>query len=134
MLVACPSGDPVNAVIVQILYSDAFPPPSTSGAVDIVLWDDGTRIEYDAAARTMTIHSASNMKLSAVDALVLDAKDVEIHTGEGGRYLLDHHGRATQITHTGGAAFESDGWTTGAVVTANADQGYSPPRVDGGGE
>ena len=134
VLVACPSGDPANAVIIQIIYSDDLPPPSTSGAVDIVLWNDGTRIEYDAAAKMMTVHSASDITLSAVNAILLDAKDVEIHTGEGGRYLVDNHGRATQITHVDGADFVSDSWINGANVAANADQGYSPPRVDGGGE
>ena len=130
VLVACPSGDPANAVIVQILYSDILPPPSDSGAVDVVQWNDGTRVEYDAASQTMTIHGAGDVNITATGTIRLDAKNIEQHTGEEGRYLVDHHGKASQITHKGGAQFETETWETGAIVTAIPDHGYSPPRVD----
>ena len=129
VVVACPSGDPANAVIIQILYSDPLPPPSNSDAVDLILWNDGTRIEYDAAAQVMTVHSAGDLTLSAVGSIRLDAQHVEIHTGEEGRYLVDHHGKASMITHVDGPNFETETWETGAVVTGIPDHGYSPPKV-----
>ncbi len=134
VLVACPSGDPANAIIVQILYSDALPPPATSESVDLILWNDGTRVEYDSAAKRVTVHSAGDMTLSAVGALRIDAQHVEIHTGEEGRYLVDHHGKASMIRHIEGATFETETWETGAIVTGIPDHGYAPPRVDSEGE
>ncbi len=130
VLVACPSGDPANAVIVQILYSDSLPPPSNSGAVDVIQWNDGTFAEYDAGSQTLTIHSAGDVNITAEGTIRLDAKHIEQHTGEEGRYLVDHHGKASRITHIGGAEFETETWEEGATVTAIPDYGYSPPRVD----
>ncbi|KAA5602801.1 phage baseplate assembly protein V [Roseospira marina] len=46
VLVAAPSGDPANAVIVQTLYSGALPAPDTDPEADAVHYDDGTVHRY----------------------------------------------------------------------------------------
>ena len=70
VLVACPSGDPANAIIVQILYSDALPPPSTSDSVDLILWNDGTRVRYPARP---LLGVSTDVRARLIDLLSFDA-------------------------------------------------------------
>lgn len=127
VMVACPSGDPANAVIVQILYTAALAPPSDNPALDVIAFDDGTIISHDSAAHRTSI-------VNPAGTLVLEAKNVVIRTGDEGYFHLDHAGKATRITHKGGTDFESESWTAGAVVTGLPDNGFSPPRVTSPGE
>lgn len=76
VLAACPSGDPANALIIQILYTDALPPPETSDDVDLVLFDDGTMARYDIAAKELTVYSAGDLLLRAERDIWLDAKNI----------------------------------------------------------
>lgn len=65
ILAACPSGDPANAVIVQILYTDSLAPPSTDENVDLIAWDDGTVVRYDSAARKMDVTTVGDITAQA---------------------------------------------------------------------
>ncbi|WP_051013965.1 phage baseplate assembly protein V [Pararhodospirillum photometricum] len=73
VLVACPSGDPANAVITQILYSAALPPPAFDGHVDLTQWDDGTMVRYDASIRTLIVYSAGDLTVQCEGTLRLRA-------------------------------------------------------------
>lgn len=127
VLAACPSGDPANAVIVQILYTDALPPPAALGHVDLIQYDDGTVIRHDSQARRTEI-------LCPGGTLVLDATNVVLRTGEDGYFHLDHAGKAARLTHKGGNLFEAETWEAGAVVTGLPDHGFQPFRVASPGE
>lgn len=71
VLVACPAGDPANAIIVQIIYSAALPPPANRGDVDVILFDDGTTLQYDSGAQVLTVISAGALAVqTASDATV----------------------------------------------------------------
>lgn len=122
VLAACPSGDPANAIIVQILYTDALPPPETGADVDVIRFGDGTTIRHDSAAHRTTISNPDG-------TLVLEAKNLVLRVLEEGTYHFDHAGKAIRVTHQGGDAFESEAWETGSIVTPQPDNGYSPPRV-----
>lgn len=61
VLVACPGGDPANAIIVQILYSAALSPPANRGDVDIIAFDDGTTLEYDTGAKRLTVKATDRL-------------------------------------------------------------------------
>ncbi len=65
VLIACIGGDPAQAVIVQILYTDALNSPSTDPDVDLIQFDDGSYIEHNHSANTLKLHSAGEMTLSA---------------------------------------------------------------------
>ncbi|MBF0374301.1 MAG: phage baseplate assembly protein V [Alphaproteobacteria bacterium] len=73
VLLVSPSGDPANAIIAQILYSDALPPPAATGEVDIIQFDDGTMVKYDAAAKRLELFSAGDIHIRATGTLFLDA-------------------------------------------------------------
>lgn len=55
LILACPSGDPAQAVIIGQLYSASMLPPSTDENLDIVQWEDGSFIEYDSSAHQLTV-------------------------------------------------------------------------------
>jgi phage baseplate assembly protein V len=124
VMVFSPGGDLAQGVVGSGLYSIAAPAPAASPEIRREVYADGLVIEHDRTKKLTRINA-----LDSGGTLVLEAKNIVIRTGDGGYYQLDHHGKATRITHTGGANFEADSWTDGAVVAANADQGYSPPEV-----
>lgn len=124
VVVLSPAGDLAQGVVLPSLYADAAPAPATSPDIRREIHGDGLVIEHDRAAKVTRINA-----LDSEGTLVLEAKNLVLRTGEGGYYHLDHAGMATRVTHIDGADFESDSWTTGATVTGNADQGFSPPEV-----
>lgn len=72
-LVGCPAGDPANAVILTILNSNSLFTPSSDGAVDTVVWNDGTTVKYDTNSKTMTVHSMGDLVLTAAGAIRIKA-------------------------------------------------------------
>lgn len=52
-LILAPGGNLEQGVILTGLYTGAFPPPSSDPAVEIALYADGARIEYDAGAHRL---------------------------------------------------------------------------------
>lgn len=130
VLLACPSGDPANAVIVEMLYNDALPPPSLDPALDMVAFDSGTTITHDATTGDLVIYGAGNITVQSAKTLCLEGKNIEIRSGEEGYHLTDNAGRATRLTHIDGPVYETDSWTTGTVLTGQPDHGFAPPRVD----
>jgi phage baseplate assembly protein V len=80
VVVASPSGDPSNGVILQVLYSGSLPSVSTDGAVDLVRWEDGTVAKYDTNSKTMTLNSVGDLVLTAAGAIRIKA---------GGKLSLD---------------------------------------------
>jgi phage baseplate assembly protein V len=133
VLAGCPSGDPAQAVIIQILYTTAganpLPPPEVDEAVDVIQWDDGTQIRYDSAARKLRIFSVGDLALIADGTLVVEGGNIVTRVRDGGTLHTDHAGKASSVTHKGGALFDSEKWEAGADVIDKGDHGFSPPKV-----
>lgn len=118
-----PDGEPNQGWVLPAGYSNAFPAPESDPARHVVAYADGVRV----------VHEPGRLILDAWDAegtVEIRAKNVIVKTGEGGFFHLDHFGKATRVTHKGGNRFETDSWTTGAVVIGNPDQGFTPPEID----
>lgn len=64
VIVACASGDPAQAQVIGMLYTDALVSPSSSADIDMIEFDDGSAIEHNAAAHTLKIHAAGELTLS----------------------------------------------------------------------
>lgn len=64
VILACASGDPAQAQLVGMMYTDNFGSPSTDADIDVIQFDDGSTIEHNAAAHTLKIHSAGELTLS----------------------------------------------------------------------
>lgn len=106
VILACPSGDPAQAVIIGQLYSNPLPPPSTADDLDIIEWDDGSYISYNSTThrRTMNIVGDAIINVQGnVDAAV--GGDVDLIAGGTIRHDAD------SIHHNGG-----DGVVTGECI------------------
>lgn len=125
VVVLAPAGELAQAWVLPAGFSHLAPAPAASADVLRAVFGDGLVIEHDRAARRTTINARDSE-----GTLVLTAKNLVMKTGEGGFFHIDHHGRATRITHIAGPQFETESWQAGSTVTAKPDHGYSPPEVD----
>lgn len=117
-----PDGEPNQGWVLPAGYSNAFPAPDNDPARHVVAYADGMRI----------VHEPGRLVLDGWDAggtVEIRAKNVIVKTGDGGFFHLDHAGKATRITHTGGNQFETETWEAGAVVTGKPDHGFHSPEV-----
>lgn len=90
-----PGGDLSRAVIVGQLYTSDITPPADTDTLDVVEYEDGTRIEYDSEAKALSIDCAGAVTIAS-------AGDAEV-TAKG----------SASVTARGDAAI------TGATVTLN---------------
>lgn len=79
VVLACPSGDPAQAVIIQILYTDALDAPSTDPAVDRIDFDNGSFIQHNAESGKLHVHAAGDLHLTAVGNIVINGTRVDIN-------------------------------------------------------
>ncbi|AWM87372.1 phage baseplate assembly protein V [Microvirga sp. 17 mud 1-3] len=85
VVVAAPSGELGNAVIIGCLFQDAHPEPADSADTHRTVYADGTVVEYDRAAHAMKIDvSASSGTVTVIckTATVQASESVTIDTPE----------------------------------------------------
>lgn len=70
VLVACPSGDPAQAVVVQFLYSEAIDAPSNDDGIELTKFADGSTLKYSAGASELSF--AGTLKIQAATSITLD--------------------------------------------------------------
>lgn len=63
VIIACPSGDLAQAVIIGQLYQDNFQPPSTSPHIDTVKFNDGTQMTYNSDEKVLTLNVVGDVKV-----------------------------------------------------------------------
>lgn len=124
VLVLSPSGDLAQGLIIMAVYQKAHPKPAESPDIMRTVFKDQFVIEHDRARKHTTINAWDSQ-----GTVEIRAKNIILKTGEGGFFHLDHHGRATRITHMGGASFQSESWQAGSVTVGLPDHGYSPKEV-----
>lgn len=125
VMVLSPSGDLAQGVALPSIYQTAAPAPSTKVGVSRAVFADGLIIEHDRDNKRTVLNG-----WESEGTLEIRFKNVIIKTGDGGFFHLDHAGKATRITHDGGANYTSETWETGAVVTGPPDHGHNPPEVE----
>lgn len=109
VVAGCPSGNPANAVILKILYTDALPPPSTDSAVDLIQWNDGSLVKYDSAAKRMEVVSVGDLAATITKDLTANA---------GGNLTATAGGNAAI---TAGASATISAPTIGLTATKGGD-------------
>ncbi|WP_343560411.1 phage baseplate assembly protein V [Kiloniella sp. b19] len=124
VLVLSPSGNPANGIVLASLFSNQSPAPADSADIWRKTFADGMVMEHDRAKKITRFNA-----MDSEGTMILEAKNLILRTGEGGFFHLDHHGKATRITHIDGLNFETESWQNTAIVTAKPDNGYSPPEV-----
>ena len=80
VVLACPSGDTAQALIISMLYSNAVDSPLTDaeGNIDLIQFDDGTKLEYDSSSSTLTVDATSKITIKASEMLTLEAPNISI--------------------------------------------------------
>ncbi len=92
--ITSPDGDMRNAYISGSFFNDDNPPPSSDLNKIIVLFKDGTRIEHDKSAGTMTITGLSQL-IETITTVITNAQTT--HTGD----IIN----SGQLKQSGAAAF-----------------------------
>lgn len=85
VVVAAPSGELGNAVVIGSLFQDSSPEPADSGDVTRTVYQDGTVVEYDRASHAMKIDvsaSSGSVVIICQTATVQAAESVIIDTPE----------------------------------------------------
>ncbi|MFN3881497.1 MAG: phage baseplate assembly protein V [Nitrincola lacisaponensis] len=85
VVLACPSGDPAQAVIIQILYTTVLNAPSADPDVDLIQFNDGSIIQYDSSnshliaecVGDVTVKSPSEVKIDSPKTIVTGELSVE---------------------------------------------------------
>lgn len=75
VVLAAPSGDLAQAVVIGMLYSSALPSVDENPDLDVTEFEDGTRFQYDSAAHVIKIHCVG-------DIVIENAKSITIQTGK----------------------------------------------------
>lgn len=111
-LVACPSGDSRQGVIVALYNTTAIPQPETDPEVDVILFEDGTEIRKDGEQllvdSTVTVNvNAPDINATAENQITLKAPTITLDgdvivtggnlTKEGGS--VTHDGVVIDKTH-----------------------------------
>jgi phage baseplate assembly protein V len=78
VVLACPSGDPAQAVIIQILYTSALDAPSTSPDIDLIKFDDGTVIQYDSSSHHLTADCVGNVTVKTPTLVTIDSPQTTV--------------------------------------------------------
>jgi len=78
VVLACPSGDPAQAVIIQILYTSALDAPSTHPDIDLIEFDDGTVIQYDSSSHHLTAHCVGNVTVKTPTFVKIDSPQTTV--------------------------------------------------------
>ncbi len=80
VVLASPGGDLSQAVIVGILHSPALPPPATDPNLDLIQFNDGTRISYRSGpSPALTIQTDAPISLHTSSTLTLSAAHIQIN-------------------------------------------------------
>jgi phage baseplate assembly protein V len=78
VVLACPSGDPAQAVVVQILYTDLVNSPSTDPDLDVIQFDDGTVIQYDSGSSHLTADCVGNVTVKTPTLVTIDSPQTTV--------------------------------------------------------
>ncbi|KZN57601.1 hypothetical protein N473_06900 [Pseudoalteromonas luteoviolacea CPMOR-1] len=63
-LIASPSGELTQAIIIQILYTTELDSPETADDMDVVIFNDGTEVRYDSTTSVLSIQCAGDINVS----------------------------------------------------------------------
>lgn len=82
VVVLSPYGDPSQGVVIPSIYQDDHPAPATSKDKETTVYPDGSTVEYDSAANTLTVTVAGSAKVivNCKEATVNASTSVTLNT------------------------------------------------------
>lgn len=79
VLIACPSGDPAQAQIIGMLYSEVAPAPSDDPELDLIRFDNGSYLQHNNKSGDMAVHAVGDLSLTANGNIRINGKRVDIN-------------------------------------------------------
>ncbi|EPJ56351.1 MAG: hypothetical protein OFPI_00180 [Osedax symbiont Rs2] len=79
VILTCPAGDPAQAMIIGMLYSNGRESPSIDPNIDLIAFDDGSYLEHHQGNKTLKLHSAGDLTISAAGNITIQAPRVDIN-------------------------------------------------------
>ncbi|TQF69550.1 phage baseplate assembly protein V [Pseudoalteromonas luteoviolacea] len=64
-VIASPSGELTQAIIIQILYTTELDSPETADDMDVITFNDGTEVRYDSTNSVLSIECAGDINVNA---------------------------------------------------------------------
>lgn len=91
VLIACPNGDPAQAVIIGDLYSNAIDSPETAENLDVIEFTNGNRIEHNIETGQITVIASGNVIVNG--DVIADGISLKNHTHNNVRVGTDSTGK-----------------------------------------
>lgn len=79
VMIACISGDPAQAQIIGMLYTNDIASPSSDEAIDLIQFDDGSYVKHNASSGLLHIHAKGNLNLTADGNIQINGTRVDIN-------------------------------------------------------
>jgi phage baseplate assembly protein V len=134
-LVACPSGDTAMGFIVALYHSESVPAPSTDAGTDLILFEDGTRIEKTGAVlnvntpRPITVTTAATATVTAATSATVKAPKITL---DGDTTVTKTLTVKQLLTYQGGMAGSGGSYGASARVQGNIEVLQGDIKVFGG--
>lgn len=78
VVLVAPSGDLAQAAVAGMLYSNDLAAPDSNPDLDVVVFEDGTRIEYDSSSGKLTIDCVGDVDVRTPSRVTIDSPETEI--------------------------------------------------------
>ncbi|WP_076461582.1 phage baseplate assembly protein V [Marinobacterium stanieri] len=75
VVLACPSGDPAQAAIIGMLYTQSLDRPSADPDVDLIEFEDGTRLEYNSHSHHLNAECVGDVTIVSPTHVTIDCPD-----------------------------------------------------------
>ena len=103
VLLAAPSGNLENSVIVLVLWSSEIHPYTTQRHINGVKFKDGTTVEYDTEKKETRVIAAGKVIIDAADTVLIKSqKDIELIASGKVKISGSASEIAGPVTQTGG--------------------------------
>ena len=91
VLIAAPSGDLSQAVVVALLHVTSDPPPSTDETQDVVRFRSGSTVTHDADTGDLEVTGVRNIGITAAEQIVLTVGRSTITMTDSDLLLVSPH-------------------------------------------
>lgn len=121
VLIGCLSGDPAQANILGMLYTEDLQSPSVDPDIDLIEFNDGTKLQYNSSNSTLLIDCTGPVTVKSPDKITLDTPQTDVKGKLDVDGLLTYKGGMSGSGGTGAAAqIQGDIQVTSGDVTADA--------------
>lgn len=127
VVIACPYGDPSQAVVVGSVYQQTYAAPATQRTIHRTIYADGTVIEYDREAHAFKIDvGTGSVTVNCGNATVVASEDVTVECANASVTASeDVTVDCTSATVTSSGSVTLDTPTTHATGDLNVDGNVS---------